>query len=206
MTWIETTATVAQALAVTAAGIAAVWGLTTWRREMTARRRAELAEQTLAMFYEARDVISWARFPGSFRDEGSSREKGTAETEHEIHYKDAMYVPVERLNQKSEFWGRFDAGRYPLMAVFGAKAAKPFDEVRKARNRVMLSARWLIRTYGEVDEDRPDRQQRREKWEGHIWGDGPDEEDELAKQVDDAVSAIESVCRPAITGNKKTSS
>lgn len=203
MDWIETTANVVQAIAVTAAGVAAVWGLTTWRRELTARRRAELAEQTLAMFYEARDIIASARFPGGYGGEGSSREKGTNETEDETRAKNAFYIPVERLSQKSEFWGRFEAARYSFMAVFGGDAAKPFDAVRQVRNRVMLSARWLIRTYGQVNEDRPERQQQREKWEGHIWGDGPDEEDELAKQVDDAVSAIEAVCRPAITGTVK---
>jgi hypothetical protein len=34
------------------------------------KRRQNLAEQALTDFYSARDVITWARFPGAFGNEG----------------------------------------------------------------------------------------------------------------------------------------
>jgi len=204
MEWIETAANVIEAIAVTAAGVAAVWGLTTWRKEMTARRCAELAEQTLAMFYEARDLLTWVRSPGSFASEGESRQPQSNESGDDARHKNALYVPIERLSRNAEFWGRFEAARYPFMAVFGEEAAAPFQTMRKAKNHVSISAGMLLRTYGRVNEERPERQQQREKWERDI-GWGFTDVDELALQIDDAVSAIESVCRPAITGSAKRS-
>jgi len=198
MDWVETTAIVVQAFAVAAAGYAAWRGLTTWRHEMTARRRAELAEHTMAMFYEARDLIAWARFPGCFGDEGSSRERQSNETEDEARYKNTLYVPMERLSRQAEFWGRFEAGRYPFMAVFGEEAAKPFNTVRQIGNRVSISARMLMQTYGRAKEERKQQQQQR-KWEGDIWA-GSSEKDALASQIDNAVSTMEKTCEPAITG------
>lgn len=200
--WVEITATIVQAVAVTIASVAAVWGLTTWRHEMTARRRAEVAENTLTMFYQARDIISSARFPAGSGGEGSSREKGPNETEDEARTKNSYYIPVERLNRDSEFWGRFEAARYPFMVVFGEDKAAPFDTIRQTRGRVILSAGWLIRTYDRIDDEHNDWSSKRERWESHIWGELSDE-DEIAQQIDSAVSQIEAVCKPAITGARK---
>ena len=199
MDWIETTATVVQAIAVTGAGYAAWRSLTTWRYEMTARRRAELAEHTMAMFYEARDRIAWVRVPASFGEEGSSRPIEPNETEHDTKNKNALYVPIERLSRHAEFWGQFDAGRYAFMAVFGEEATEPFNSVSEIRSQVRLSARMLIMTYGKVDENREERKAQVDKWESAI-GWRLTEKDEIAQLMDSAVSKIEEVCKPAITG------
>ena len=60
----------------------------------------------------------------------------------------------------------------------------------------------LIRTHGRVNEEREDTRRRTEKWEADI-GWGVTEEDELAREVDGAVSAMEELCRPAIIGTAK---
>ena len=204
MEWVTVATDTILAIAGITASAVAVWGLTAWRRELTARRRAELAEQTLAMFYEARDLLAWVRTAGSFGGEGESREPEPNETEDDTRYRNATYVPIERLSHQAEFWGRFDAGRYPFMAVFGETNAEPFQTIREIRNRVRISAGMLLRTHGQVNEDRPERQQQWEKWEDDI-GWGPIENDKLAPKIDRAVSDIEAVCRPAITGSGEKS-
>jgi hypothetical protein len=45
--------------------------------------------ETLAMFYQAREIIAWARHPGSFQGEGSTRERVDGETEDEARQRDA---------------------------------------------------------------------------------------------------------------------
>ncbi len=198
MGWVEPIATVVQAVAVSVAAFVAAWsawkGLAKWRRELTARRRAEIAEQALAMFYEARDNITDARFPGSFGEEGSTRSKRPNESEDDARYKNALYVPVERLTRQAEFWGKFEAARYPFMALFDEEAAEPFKTIRKAKNRILISARMLIQTHGEVNKD---LQHQKRKWEADI-GWGLTENDDLAREINKAVSAIERVCKPAI--------
>ena len=39
-------------------------GLNRWHRETIGRRRIELAEEFLASFYRARDILRWARAKG----------------------------------------------------------------------------------------------------------------------------------------------
>lgn len=63
MVWIETLAIVIQAVAIASASVVGIRGLNTWQREMVARRRADLAEHTLTLFYRARDTIAYIRMP-----------------------------------------------------------------------------------------------------------------------------------------------
>ena len=57
------------------------------------KRQTEFAEQIIADFYEARDIINAARMPGSFGDEGSTRQKEDWETENDTRRLNSYYVP-----------------------------------------------------------------------------------------------------------------
>lgn len=125
--------------------IAALRGVNTWRSEMIGRRRAELAEETLARFYEARDNLAWARIPGGFQGEGETRQRIAGETENERADRDAYYRTVERISKKAEFWSTFDASRYRFRAVFGTPAADPFEKILNQRHAVGIAVGALIR-------------------------------------------------------------
>lgn len=199
MAWIDIGATVLEAGAVVAASIAAWRSLGTWRHQMTAGRKAELAERTLAMFYEAREIIAHARNPGAYSTEGQSRPGRDSETEEVRRYKDSLFVAAERLSERAEFWGRFGAIRYEFWARFGENASKPFDAIWSIRNRIAISSGMLVRTFRDDEvADRPETRARRQKWEDDIgwWL----EQDPLAPEIDAAVSAMEAICRPAILG------
>src|SRR5918996_5935837 len=103
MSALQAVLSVIQAGAVIGAAVIGAWGLNTWRREMIGRKKADLAEQTLASFYEARDIIKAARFPGGFDHEGQTRPAIEVETESEAQYRRAAYVPAERLLKENEF-------------------------------------------------------------------------------------------------------
>ena len=84
-------------VAVAAAALFASWlawkGLSTWKRDTVGRRRIELAEDTIADFYEARDIITAIRNPFSYGGEAEQRE-GRDEEKPEIQeYRDAYYIP-----------------------------------------------------------------------------------------------------------------
>src|SRR5262245_60099566 len=85
-------------------------GIAARHRTTTGQRRAELAEATLAAFYEARDNLTWVRLGASSGDEGASRPG-------------SYYSVLERINGQSEFWSRFLARRYRFRALFGDRAA-----------------------------------------------------------------------------------
>ena len=183
-----------EAVSIIVAACVAVWGVDAWRRELIGRRKAELAEQTLSAFYEARDIIRAARFPGGFGHEGRSRPSIEGETEDEASYRNAMYVPAERLLNNNEFFAKLEALKYSFCAVFGEASAEPFDQIKKVRNRILISSGMLIRTHSETrDSDR--RPPSFEEWEQDIgWAD-PDD-DALGRDILAAVARIEEICRP----------
>ncbi len=55
--------------------VIAARGLNKWRAETIGKRKAELAQEVLADFYQARDIIDVARSPGGFGHEGDTRQK-----------------------------------------------------------------------------------------------------------------------------------
>jgi hypothetical protein len=58
-------ATIAQAVAVISACWAIISGVDAWKREFVGKRRIELAEQTLAKFFEVVDAVAFIRNPFS---------------------------------------------------------------------------------------------------------------------------------------------
>ena len=72
-------ATILQAVSVMLACWAVISGIDAWKREFVGKRQIEIAEQTLAKFFELRDAIIYIRNPFSTLSEGKSREKGKQE-------------------------------------------------------------------------------------------------------------------------------
>ena len=59
----------------------AIYGIDAWRREHVGKRQLELAEDTLALFYEAADAIKHIRHPASFgQEQVSARLVGCLQT------------------------------------------------------------------------------------------------------------------------------
>lgn len=78
-----TVAEIPQLIAVVSACWAIISGVGAWKREFIGRRKIELAEQTLAQFFEVRDAISFIRNPFSSSSEGRSRERSPRESKSE---------------------------------------------------------------------------------------------------------------------------
>jgi hypothetical protein len=85
-----------ESLAVFTASIAAIFGINSWRREIRGRKRYELAEEVLALFYEAKERISAIRSIFGNVEEGNSRKPNPNETPDEQKALNAAYVIIER--------------------------------------------------------------------------------------------------------------
>jgi len=121
----------------------AVYSIDQWRREHRGKRQAELAEEVLSLFYEAKDAIGHIRNSFSFSGEGASRKAGENETPEQKEAYDKAFVVFERFNSHLELFNKIHATRYRFMAQFGAEAAKPFDTLRRLTNEIQVSARML---------------------------------------------------------------
>jgi len=199
--WISALANLMTGLAAVVAGWAGVRGLNAWRTEMVGRRKTELAEEVLAGFYRARDILTWARFPASDDNDGGEDDRPGAGPDDEELERGEIFTPVDRLTKESQVFSELQASRYRFMAYFGEEAARPFEEIRAIRSEVIDSAHNLIRTYGQ--EPTGSEEARRNQWEAAIgWGEG--DGDTLRRRLDLAVKAIEQTCRPLIEERHKT--
>jgi hypothetical protein len=194
--WVTAIGTLATGAGAGLGGWAALRGVNAWRAETVGRRKAELAEEVLAQFYQAKDALTWARLPlGDAAAQAPVAEGGARGGE-------AMAAPIERLNQASQVFSALQASRYRFMAYFGEEAAKPFEERHKVHNEVMEAAAQLIRGQDKARSADNDADQR--QWRNTI-GWGPHEQDRLAERLEHAVRAIERTCRPLIEEPKPRS-
>jgi hypothetical protein len=191
--WVQAVGTLLTGVATVLAGIAALRGLGAWRLETVGRRKAELAEEVLAQFYRARDILTWARFPIRTDDREVAAQAG--ETAHDVGEKRRAFAPVERLAQESQIFSDLQASRYRFMAYFGEEAARPFDEIRALQTDIVSAADKLIRAQGNAET--LETHAGRGGWEAAI-GWGVAEEDRVAQRLAQAVKDIEAVCRPLI--------
>ena len=75
---------IVESIAVILASLFAIHGINSWRREMKEKRKYEVAEEVLALFYEARDKISLIRMPAIMR--GGEEESSTPGDQRQSYY------------------------------------------------------------------------------------------------------------------------
>src|SRR4051812_43919722 len=103
-------------------GVLALVGIAitqTWttRREYT-KRRVELAEEVLALCYEAEDAIRSIRSPGVWAGEGGTRRRSSNERSEESEMLDRAYIVIERYNKYEATFKNLRAKKYTFMAAF----------------------------------------------------------------------------------------
>jgi len=81
-----------------------IYGIDSWRREHTGKRQIELAEDTLALFYEAVDVIKQIRHPASFSNETEDIAKAEHELDEEYHARKTASIVFSRYNKNQELF------------------------------------------------------------------------------------------------------
>jgi hypothetical protein len=121
----------------------AFWSVGKWRAEQIGKRQCELAEDALALMYEAQWVFDYVRSPAEFEGEGSTR---TGQADESVPVRVALnhqFVPLERMNARSDYFTKV-TGLYPrYKAIFGRKAAVPVEEILKVRSEIIHAARML---------------------------------------------------------------
>lgn len=181
----------------------AIYGIDAWRREHIGKRQLELAEDTLALFYEAADAIRHMRHPASFGHETEDVERGEHETEAQFQARKNASVVFHRYNQYQEIFNKIHASRYRFMAQIGKDKSEPFNELRKILNEITLSARMLARLWAR-DHFRSDDQ-----WESHqnqinkheaVFWEGIEEDDPINPKIDKVIKDIEKNCQSIISG------
>ncbi len=203
-------ATIAQAMAIMAACWAIISGVGAWKREFIGKRKIELAEETLATFFEIKDAIAFIRNPWSSGTEGTTRKRAAHEREEESQLLDRGYIVFERYESKKDIFVRFNTLKYKFMAVFGTKTESIFRDTNQTLNSIFASANMLATHYwqrqGRVQMEQDEFQKHLDemhKHEGIFW-DRYNEYDEIRNQLATTQKELERVTKPCFEEPIKT--
>jgi hypothetical protein len=181
-------ATILQAVAVFSTCCSIILGINAWKREFIGKRQIELAEQTLAKFFEIKDSIAFIRNPFSRSDEGKTRQRSEAELPNESQLLDRGYTVVERYSKKEGVFADFNTLKYRFIASFGAETEQIFTETSRTLSSIFLSAGMLATHYwqrqGRVAMEADEFQKHLDEMhrhEGIFWDMGSDSDEIRAK-------------------------
>jgi hypothetical protein len=195
----------AKNISVIIGALALILGIRAWKREYIGKRKVELAEDTLILFYQARDAIREIRNPFGRVDEGSSRRRSENETESETELLNRAYVVFERYQKKEEIFNKLQSTRYRFMARFGRKNEAPFLELNKILNDIFLSAQMLGSHYwqrqGRVKMEGEEFKKHLEEMHEHeatFWFQG-EKLDKIGPRVENIIKQIEDITEATLS-------
>ena len=197
------------ALATSFAAGVGIWGVRSWRIEFRGKRQIELAEDTLALFYEAEKAIIAIRSSLGYGGEGTTRKQGENETPEQKAARDNAFVVFERYKEREQVFNKLLSMRYRFMAQIGKTEAEPFEEMRSILNKIFQAARWLADLWSkDTSSYNPEKLENHfksvRKFEAIFWEDAPD--DKIGNRTEKAVSDMEQTCKNVIVkGQQKKS-
>lgn len=184
-------------LSILGAALAAIYGVESWRRESRAKKKTELAEETLTLFYEAEDAIKMIRYPGSYGSPGSTRKPGLNENPKQRDARDSAYVLIDRYQKFKKLFNKIHSMRHRFAAQYGKESAEPFDELNKLIKGILSSAMRLSEIWAKDEDGIPQEEREkyyymRERYEAIFWEGS--EDDDVNKIVRSIVAKIENTC------------
>jgi hypothetical protein len=191
---------VIQSLSIIVASFTAMYGITSWRREAKWKRKYELAEEILSLFYECKDNFKVIRSPAGNSSEGQTRKRGENETSEETARLDNAYVFIERYQAVKAPFIKLATLRFRFMAIFGKQSGEPFLEISKILNTIFLAARrlgmqyWRDQGHNQFNDSEFQKHIRKmHENEKIVWMDF-EETDEISKRINNCISEIEKQC------------
>ena len=186
---------------ISASGVA-IWGINSWRREAKWKRKYELAEDVLASFYEAHQVIQIIRSSIGSTNEGKSRPKNEKETIQESQIYDQAYVCRERFERNRKSFDKLQSLKFRFIAIYGKEHEKDFNQFSLSVNKIFFASdqiAWVkLGHYGE-DKDFI-RETMKESRETLYYRNN--NEDKIENELQDAIKSIEKKCWKIIGRNK----
>lgn len=176
-------------VSIIAASIVAIYGINAWRKEFSGKRKIELAEEILALFYEAKGAICAIRNNVDYSGKGSTR--------NHLNEPPVVRFFYEQYEKRQEVFNKLSSKRYQFRARFGSD--KPFEDLKKIMDDMYIATRNLIRIakYGNDDEKAKD-----EKSKNELVICSSSTEDTIAQRIEDVISDVEAICKPIIMGKK----
>lgn len=199
MNWIEIITQVSLLVGIWAA----IASISAWRREHIGKRQVELAEDTLALFYEAVDAIKHIRHLVNYPNELNAIEKLPDETDEEFDARRKANVIFYRYNQHQELFSKIHASRYRFMAQIGKSESAPFDELNEIVKEIntasyALSKLWAGNPFP-FDGRMESHEEKIIRYES-VLGDVFNDDNPINLRIDEMIKEIEKTCQSVIFG------
>ncbi len=173
-------------------------GLRTWRLEQIERRQCELAEESLALMYEAKEMFEHVRSPLVLESEGSSLAHEVDSSSASGRTSNIAFAPAERLNSYQNLFERVSAIRPRLRAIFGGKAESPLTEILRIRHEILLAVKLLVHRDPSTPIDDDYRKFDEVAWK-RLTG-----SDSIEDRIDAATSELEKLVEPLLNSRYRT--
>jgi hypothetical protein len=192
-------------VAVVFASGTAIYGINAWKKEFSGKRKIELAEEVLALFYEARDAISIIRSPFLYEGEDSKRKSQEDETQIQKEAKDLSCLVRKRFQKQQHVFNKLQSKQYQFMARFGYEKAKPFDDLRQMVLEILMSADELVPTMVKRERDVKNEEKlfKKETELMAVIRENQTVEDPIKLRLKEIISSIEVIYKPIILGKSK---
>jgi len=182
----------------------AIYGIDSWRRSHIGIRQIELAEDTLALFYEASDAVKQIRHPLGYSNETEDITQNENETDNQFEARKNASIVFYRYNKHQELFSKIYASRYRFMSQIGKDKAKPFEDLHKLIMEIIIAARMLSKLWSSphnhlTPEQAEKHRKKIEKYEAVFW-DGLEDEDPINPELDKIITDIEDICQNIISG------
>jgi hypothetical protein len=180
----------------------AIYGIDSWRREHRGTRQIELAEETLALFYEAADAIRYIRNPSSTSSETDEIVRAERESEPQFQARKQASIVFRRYQDRQELFNKLHSMRYRFMSQIGKDEARPFDDLWSVVGDIRLAAMMLTRlwaqNYFRTPEQAEKYHEQVSQYEAVFWAGFP--QDTIEPRVSALVVAMEITCKGVIAG------
>lgn len=196
-----------QAISIIIAAISFIYGINAWRREFIGKRKIELAEKVLSLFYEARDAIKYMRNIFGNSEESKTRKRSEFESNGQSRLLDQAYVVFERYQKNEKVFAELNSLKYRVMTVFGAEYVKPFNDLNfiirdifTAANLMGIYSNDLDITYGKRKSELLEKIKENEKIRWYMF----DENDDIENRLNNIISEVEKLTKEVV--NRKSNS
>ncbi|MDP6047698.1 MAG: hypothetical protein QGG25_18960 [Phycisphaerae bacterium] len=172
--------------------VSSFFGFREWRKQLVLKKRHDLAEDVLALFYQCEGLFRHIRNVFGFQGEAADREPWPNETPGQKRDLDMAYVPVARYNENREAFGAIFTLRFRVMAVFGKEAAVPIEGLRMSLSRILAASAALSRIA------RMEMRSARTKRHEDVISGCLDDEDKFHVKILGLVKDMETICLPIL--------
>jgi hypothetical protein len=186
--------TMLQGIFVGAATIGGFLAFNNWKREQIGGRKIEVAEEALALMYEAQDVFRGVRsafFSYTDAELTEFAEKNEMSSEEASSYL-TNSAPLKRMSEQAEFFKRMYAIKPKVLVLLGREAAEVLEEMQRVRVEIQVATEVLVELMRHPDRD--DEGYKKEVREcKSIAFDYNREDDLLKRRINQAISKMERI-------------